>query len=140
MSVMALLRLVKFNAVGIMLRREECILLKKAESYAIRVVKMYQYLVNVKHETTLSRQVLRSGTSIGANVAESRRAQSTADFVSKLSIALKEAEETGYWLKTLCGGGYLSEEEFSSMNADNEELIRIMVSSIKTVKRKMGRL
>lgn len=123
-----------------MLRREECILLKKAESYAIRVVKMYQYLVNVKHETTLSRQVLRSGTSIGANVAESRRAQSTADFVSKLSIALKEAEETGYWLKTLCGGGYLSEEEFSSMNADNEELIRIMVSSIKTVKRKMGRL
>ena len=137
---MALLRLVKFNAVGIMLRREECILLKKAESYAIRVVKMYQYLVNVKHETTLSRQVLRSGTSIGANVAESRRAQSTADFVSKLSIALKEAEETGYWLKTLCGGGYLSEEEFSSMNADNEELIRIMVSSIKTVKRKMGRL
>ena len=137
---MAWLRLVMFNAVGIMLRREECILLKKAESYAIRVVKMYQYLVNVKHETTLSRQVLRSGTSIGANVAESRRAQSTADFVSKLSIALKEAEETGYWLKTLCGGGYLSEEEFSSMNADNEELIRIMVSSIKTVKRKMVRL
>lgn len=140
MSVMAWLRLVMFNAVGIMLRREECILLKKAESYAIRVVKMYQYLVNVKHETTLSRQVLRSGTSIGANVAESRRAQSTADFVSKLSIALKEAEETGYWLKTLCGGGYLNEEEFSSMNADNEELIRIMVSSIKTVKRKMVRL
>ena len=112
----------------------------KAEHYAKRIVNMYKYLVDVKRETTLSKQVLRSGTSIGANVAESRRAQSVADFVSKLSIALKEAEETGYWLKTLYGGDYLTMAEFASINADNEELIKILVSSIKTVKQKSGRL
>ena len=112
----------------------------KSMAFARRIVSAYRYLCEEKKEYVLSKQLLRSGTSIGANVAENRRAQSVADFVSKLSIALKEAEETGYWLKTLYGGDYLTMAEFASINADNEELIKILVSSIKTVKQKSGRL
>lgn len=86
----------------------------------------------------MSKQIYRSGTSIGANIAESRYAQSPADFVSKLSIALKESGETEYWLKSLHGGGFLIEEEFSSIYNDNVEIGKMLTSSIKTMKMKMG--
>ena len=86
----------------------------------------------------MSKQIYRSGTSIGANIAESRYAQSPADFVSKLSIALKESGETEYWLKSLHGGGFLTEEEFSSVYNDNVEIGKMLTSSIKTMKMKMG--
>ena len=95
---------------------------------------MYQYLVNNKNEQVISKQVLRSGTSIGANVTEGRNAQSKADFIHKLNIALKEADETIYWLKNLHTGGYLNDKEFKSIHNDAEELVKILVSSIKTLK------
>lgn len=86
-----------------MMERKESVLKNKSESFTKRIIKLYQYLMNVKHETVISKQIYRSGTSIGANIAESRFAQSELDFISKLSIALKKAEETEYWLKSLMG-------------------------------------
>lgn len=121
-----------------MMERKESVLKNKSESFAKRIIKLYQYLMNVKHETVISKQIYRSGTSIGANIAESRYAQSEFDFISKLSIALKEAEETEYWLKSLRGGDYLTKAEYLSMSKDNNEVIRMLVSSIKTMKKKVG--
>ena len=112
----------------------------KSEAFAQRITNLYNYLKKVKKEYTMSKQVYRSGTSIGANIAESRYAQSPADFVSKLSIALKESGETEYWLKSLKGGGFLTEEEFFSIYSDNVEIGKMLTSSIKTMKKKMGLL
>lgn len=120
-----------------MLHRKENIIQTKTEAYAARIVKLYTYLRDVKHEQTLSKQILRSGTSIGANTAESRNAQSKADFINKLSIALKEADETIFWLKTLHSGDYITEKQMESMISDNEEIIRILVKIIKTSKENM---
>ena len=97
---------------------------------------MYQYLTQVKGEYVSSKQVYRSGTSIGANIAESRNAQSTADFIHKLSIALKESDETIFWIKSLHQGGFINEKEFQSIYNDAEEIVKILVSSIKTLKSK----
>ncbi len=99
---------------------------------------MYQYLTSQKQELVISKQVLRSGTSIGANVTESRNAQSTADFIHKLNIALKEADETLFWINNLYEGGYLNEKEFESIHKDADELVKILVASIKTLKKKNG--
>ena len=110
----------------------------KSEAFSQRIVRLYRYLNDVKKEGIMSKQVYRSGTSIGANIAESRYAQSSADFVSKLSIALKESGETEYWLKSLHGGGFLTNEEFSSIHNDNIEIGKMLTSSIKTMKKKMG--
>ena len=118
------------------MKRERSILLEKSEAFSGRIVKMYQYLTSQKNELVMSNQVLRSGTSIGANVAESRNAQSTADFIHKLSIALKESDETMFWLKSLYKGDYLNEKEYESIYNDVEELVKILVSSIKTLKNK----
>ena len=85
----------------------------------------------------MSKQLLRSGTSIGANVRESINAQSRQDFISKLNIALKEADETQYWLELLHKTGYISDESFNSFNSDCEELIRLLVSITKTIQNKM---
>ena len=95
---------------------------------------MYRYLTNEKKEFVMSKQMLKSGTSIGANVTESRDAQSPADFVSKLSIALKEANETAYWFELLKMTDYISEEEFVSVNNDLGELIAMLVATLKTKK------
>jgi len=110
----------------------------KSEAFAHRTVKLYNYLKTIKNEHIMSKQLLRSGTSIGANVAESRNAQSTPDYISKLSIALKEAEETKYWINNLYVGGYMSEKEYNSIYNDSIELIKILTSSIKKVKSKAG--
>ena len=104
--------------------------------FAIRIVNMYKYLCENKKEYVMSKQLLRSGTSIGANVREAKRAQSTPDFYTKLTIALKEADETTYWLDLLHETGYLSQIEYDDVSKDCEELLRMLVSSTKTLKEK----
>ena len=123
-----------------MMPRKENIIEIKSDLYSDRIVKMYQVLTSQRNEHILSKQILRSGTSIGANVAESQSAQSDADFVSKMSIALKEANESLYWLKKLHKGNIITGNEFFSMQADNTELIKLLTSIIKTKKGNMGLL
>ena len=101
----------------------------------MRIIKLYQYLCAEKHEYVMSKQLLRCGTSIGANVREARRGQSKADFYAKLNISLKEADETEYWLELLHDGGYLDEHQYNSIYADAEELIKLLAASTKTQKR-----
>ena len=105
--------------------------------FSVRMVELYKKLSNENHEYVLSKQVLRSGTSIGANIRETKRAQSSPDFYSKLTISLKEADETQYWLELLHKTGYISDESFNSFNSDCEELIRLLVSITKTIQNKM---
>ena len=105
---------------------------EKSFLFAVRIVKLCRYLQEEKKEYILSKQLLRSGTSIGANVAESQQAQSRADFISKLNISLKEAAETNYWLRLLRASEYLTEIEFSSVFADCKELEKMLTSIIKS--------
>ncbi len=112
----------------------ENILKEKSYSFALRVVKLAQYLSGNKKEYVLSKQVLRSGTAIGALVSEAEFAQSKPDFINKLSIGLKEANETYYWLKLLHEGNYISETMFNSIQPQIKELIKLLVTSIKTAK------
>ena len=107
---------------------------EKSFQFAVRIVNLYKHLSSQKKEFILSKQLLRSGTSIGANVAESQQAQSRADFLSKLNISLKEAAETKYWLRLLWAAEYLSELEFQSMYDDCVELEKILARIVKTVK------
>jgi len=110
---------------------KENLVQQKSYAFAVRIVRFTQHLGEAKREFTLSRQVLRSGTSIGANVEEAIGAQSKADFLSKMSIAYKEARETSYWLRLLKDTGYLTQSEFDSIHADTDELCRIL-SKIQT--------
>ena len=105
----------------------------KCKKFAIRVVRLYQYLCNEKQEYVLSKQLLRCGTSIGANLAESECAISRKDFLSKIYISLKECSETLYWLELLYDTDYLQENEYRSMYADCEELRKMLSSSTKTI-------
>ena len=107
---------------------------QKSFLFSVRVVKLARYLQDEKREYILSKQLMRSGTSIGANIVESQQAQSRADFISKLSIALKEACETNYWLRLLQATDYLSEAEYVSIIADCKELEKILTSIIKTTR------
>ena len=106
----------------------------KSFQFAIRIVKLYKYLRKEKKEFVLSKQLLRSGTSIGANVAESQQAQSRADFISKLNIALKEAAETNYWLRLLQATDFLNDTEFQSVHNDCRELEKILTSILKSAR------
>ena len=115
----------------------ESILKNKSYAFAIRVVKLSQFLQSEKKEFVLSKQVLRSGTSVGALIREAEFGQSKADFVNKMSIALKEANETEYWLSILKDTGYMDEKLFESMQSDCKELIAMLVSSIKTAKQNL---
>ena len=117
-----------------MLQRKENIIIKKTEEFSYRIILMYQYLIDSKNEKTISKQILRSGTSIGANIAESTFAQSRLDFISKMSIALKEANETSFWLSRLYKGNYINKVQFDSMNTDIDSIIKILVKIIKTSK------
>ncbi len=110
--------------------KENNIIAHKSLDFAIRIVNLYKYLCNEKKEFVLSRQVLRSGTSIGANISESENAQSRSDFGSKLNIALKEAFETKYWLELLYRTDYIEEKHYKSINRDCVEIIRILTSII----------
>ena len=104
----------------------------KSKAFAVRIIRMYQYLCDEKREYVLSKQVLRSGTSIGANIKEAIRGQSRADFIAKMNIALKEASETEYWLELLHETDYLNHRQFSSIYADCQELIRLLTAIIKS--------
>ena len=104
----------------------------KSFLFAVRITKLCRYLQEEKKEYILSKQLLRSGTSIGANIAESQQAQSRADYISKLSIALKEAVETNYWLRLLHASDYLTDSAFSSIITDCRELEKLLTSIIKT--------
>ena len=107
---------------------------EKSFQFAVRIVNLYKHLREDKNEFTLSKQILRAGTSIGANVAESQQAQSRADFLSKLNIALKEASETKYWLRLLNATEILTQREFDSIYCDCVELEKILVAIVKTIK------
>ena len=106
----------------------------KSFRFAVRIVKLCRFLRSERKEYTLSSQLMRSGTSIGANIAEAQNAQSRADFLSKISIALKETTETKYWLRLLEATDFLEKEEFHSVMEDCSEIERILVSSVKSLK------
>lgn len=114
--------------------KSDNVVMTKSKVFALRIIKLYKYLCDEKKEFVLSKQVLRSGTSIGANIKESEYAQSKADFNSKLYIALKEANETEYWLELLHESEYIPEEAFNSIYSDNKELIKLLTSITKTLK------
>ena len=115
----------------------ESILKNKSFKFAIRIINLYKFLIKNKKEFVLSKQILRSGTSIGALVREAEFGQSKADFISKMSIALKEANETIYWLSLLNKTNYIFEKEYLSLKIDNNELIKLLVATVKTSKRNL---
>ncbi len=108
--------------------------LKKSKKFSLRIIGLYKYLCDEKKEFVLSKQLLRSGTSIGANIAEANCAISKKDFLAKMYIAFKESSETAYWLELLYGAEYLSKTEFESINLDCIELQKILSSITKTTK------
>ena len=107
---------------------------EKSFRFAIRIVKVYKLLCQEQKEFTLSKQLLRAGTSIGANVAESQQAQSRADFIAKLSISLKETTESKYWLRLLHATDYLTDKQFHSLFSDCVELEKMLVAILKSCK------
>lgn len=107
-----------------------------SKKFALRMIKLYKYLLEEKHEYIMSKQVYRSGTSIGANIAESSNAQSTADFINKLSIALKEADETEYWLELLHESETIDDKQFESIISDLKVIIGTLTKIIKKLKEK----
>jgi four helix bundle protein len=111
---------------------KENVIKTKSFAFALRIVKLAQYLQKEKQEYVLSKQVLRSGTAIGALVREAEHGQSNADFISKMSIALKEANETEYWIELLHQSDYITKENFDSLHPDIEELLKLLVSIVKT--------
>ena len=114
--------------------KEDNAVKEKSVRFAVRIVEMYKYLSDTKQEYVMSKQLLRSGTSIGANVCEGVYAQSRSDFISKMSIALKEAAETEYWLELLSKTGYVSEKQHASINEDCGELIKLLAAIVKNTK------
>ncbi len=112
----------------------ENVVMEKGLDFAVRCVKLYNYLREERHEYVLSKQMVRSGTSIGANISESQGAQSSPDFIAKLHISLKEARETGYWLLILYRADYITEVEYDSINKDLGELIALLTSILKSTK------
>jgi four helix bundle protein len=114
--------------------KQDNIILDKSFAFAVRVVKLYKYLCDEKKEYVLSKQLLRSGTSIGANINEAQAAQSTNDFIAKMSIASKEARESRYWIDLLIQTDFLdaSEQYSQTLRSDIDELIKILTSIIKT--------
>jgi four helix bundle protein len=118
---------------------KESVLRNKSYAFALRIVKAYKFLCNEQKEFVLSKQILRSGTAIGALVREAQYGESSPDFVHKLGIALKEANETQYWLELLKDSEFIDEKVFQSINDDCLELIKILTSSIKTCKQRMNK-
>lgn len=114
---------------------KENLLKTKSYVFAIRIVKLSQYLQEEKKEFVLSKQILRSGTGVGALLREAEFGQSRADFISKMSIALKEANETEYWLHLLKDPGFMEFNLFDSLNKDCKELIAMLVATVKTSKK-----
>ena len=114
---------------------KESLVYNKALNFSIRIVNLYKYLSETKRESIMSKQLLRSGTSIGAYVSEALSAESTADFIHKLAISQKEANETHYWLTLLEKTGFISNEEYNSIQKDCEEIRKMVISIIITTKK-----
>ncbi len=114
--------------------RNDNIIVLKSKDFALRIIRLYVFLTESKREYVLSKQILRCGTSIGANVKEAMRGQSKPDFYSKLNIALKEASETEYWLELLHESNMIDDAAFESIYFDCQEIIKILVSVTKTQK------
>ena len=112
----------------------ENVVKNKSFAFALRIVKMYQFLCEQKKEFVLSKQLLRSGTAVGALVREAEQAESPADFIHKLAIALKEANETEYWIELLYQSNYIDETAYNSIKSDLTELMKLLISIIKTTK------
>lgn len=115
---------------------KENIIKTKSLAFAIRIVKVYKYLLKEEKEFVLSKQLLRSGTAIGAMIREAEQAESNADFIHKMAVAQKEANETDYWLVLLNESGYINKKQFDSINTDIKELNKILASIIITSKKK----
>lgn len=109
---------------------------QKSFDFAVRIVRLYQYLSSEKKEFVLSKQLLRCGTSIGANISEAQHGQTKADFNAKMNIALKEANETVYWLRLLHETNYLNEKEFNSLEPEITEIVKILISICKKTNQK----
>lgn len=122
-----------------MSKKTENIVAAKSYAFALRIIKLYKYLVAEQKEYVLSKQILRSGTSIGALVKEAEHAQSKKDFINKMNIALKEANETEYWLMLLKDSEYISADSFHSIHLDSVELIKLLASIVKSSKLNNGK-
>lgn len=118
---------------------KENIVMNKSYAFALRIIKLYKYLITEKKEFVLSKQVLRSGTAVGALIKEAEHAQSKADFINKMNIALKEANETEYWIMLLQDSDYLEEKETISIRVEISELIKLLASIVKTSKLNHGK-
>ena len=114
--------------------KENNIVEGKSFEFSVRIVNLYKYLTTTKQEYVMSKQLLRSGTSIGANVCEAQQAQSPMDFLSKMSIALKEAYESDYWLRLLQKTEYLNKEEYNSIITDCRAITKLLVTIVKSTK------
>ena len=110
------------------------VILEKSMEFAVRIVKLYKYLSNEKNEKVMSRQLLRSGTSVGANAKEAVSGQSRKDFIAKMGISLKEIMETEYWLELLYRTEYMTRAEYESMAEDCQEIIKILMATLKSSK------
>jgi four helix bundle protein len=117
-----------------MSKKIENIVATKSYAFALRIIKLYKYLISEKKEFVLSKQILRSGTSVGANIKEAEHAQSKKDFINKMNIALKEANETEYWLMLLKDSEYISADSFNSIHPDSIEIIKLLASIVKSSK------
>ena len=109
-------------------------MLDKSKNFAIRIINLSKFLNNEKKEYTLSNQILRSGTSIGANIKEANYSQTKKEFIAKMQISLKEASETEYWLELLFATDFISENQFKSLSSECSELIKLLISTLKTSK------
>ena len=118
---------------------KENLLIDKSIAFASRIIKLHQYLVKTKKETIISKQIVRSGTSIGANITEAEYAISKKEFVMKMYIAFKECGETIYWLDLLFAGKYITEKQYQSMKCDCEELMRLLSSITKTTREQLDK-
>lgn len=120
-----------------MINLNETLMDKKSLEFAIRIINLYKYLCNDKREFIMSKQLLRSGTSIGANIREAKFAQSRPDFISKMSISLKETNESLYWLELLNKTDYITNEQYDSLYQDCLELLKLLHSTVTTSKSKL---
>ena len=117
-----------------MSEKRENIVMNKSYAFALRIIKLYKHLIAEQKEYVLSKQLLRSGTAIGALIKEAEHAQSKADFINKMNIALKEANETEYWLMLVKESDYMDEKSFNSIHLDSVELIKLLASIVKSSK------
>lgn len=121
-----------------LVKQNDSIVGRKSYDFALEIIKLYKNVSTEKREYILSKQVLRSGTSIGANINEALAGESKKDFIHKMSISLKEARETAYWLNLLCDSGFIQKEEHLNLINNCNELMRILTSIILTTKEKYG--